>query len=359
MDGLEIAHRRLHAQHLVGPPLPDPVSVVRHFGAMQAQEYPVAKWSVAQRTRGIDDAQMQKLLDDGSILRTHVLRPTWHFVAADDLGWLLALTAPRVHAYNAYYYRQTGVDDAAAARATALAVDALRGGNHLTRAELATLFDEAGLPAKGIPLGYLMMRVELAGVIANGVMRGKQHTYSLVAERVPAPRPLEPDEALAELTLRYFTAHGPATTKDFAWWSSLTLAQIKRGLALVDGALTSDVVDGRTVWFRPGAAPAARPSALLLQGYDEYVVAFSDTKFAFNLAGASPAPGRYTLNSMMHPIAVDTQLVGFWRRIPQGRGLALELDLFARTTAAQRRALDEEIQRYGDYAGAPLTVTTV
>jgi hypothetical protein len=359
MDGLEIAHRRLHAQHLVGPPLPDPVSVVRHFGAMQAQEYAVAKWSVAQRTTGVDDAAMQKLIDDGSILRTHVLRPTWHFVAADDLGWLQALTGPRVQVFNRYYNRQHGLDDEVAARTNMLIAGALRGGNHLTRVEVGEVLAAGGFPATGNKLAYVVMRAELDGVVANGAMRGRQHTYALVEERVAAARALDPDAALAELTLRYFTAHGPATTKDFAWWSSLTLTQVKRGLALVGDALTSDVVDGRTVWFPPGAPPAARPAALMLQGYDEYVVAFSDTKCAFNLAGASPPPGRYPDNSTRHPIVVDSQLVGFWRRIAQERSLALELDLFAPTTAAQRRALDEEIQRYGAYAGAPLRVTTV
>lgn len=359
MDGLEIAHRRLHAQRLVGPPLPDPVSVVRHFGAMQAQEYAVAKWSVAQRTTGVDDAAMQKLIDDGSILRTHVLRPTWHFVAAEDLGWLQALTGPRVQVFNRYYNRQHGLDDEVAARTNKLIAGALRGGNHLTRVEVGEVLAAGGFPATGNKLAYVVMRAELDGVVANGAMRGRQHTYALVEERVAAARALDPDAALAELTLRYFTAHGPATVRDFAWWSSLTATQIKRGLDLVGDALACDVVEGRTVWFRPGAAPPPRPSALLLQGYDEYVVAFSDTKFAFNLGGGSPAPGRYPENSMMHPIAVDSQLVGFWRRTVKGRGLALELDLFGRITAAQRRALDKEIERYGAYAGVPLTVTTV
>ena len=128
MDGWEAAHRRLRSQHLSGPGLADPVAVVRHFGAIQAQEYPVAKWSVAQRTSGFDDAAVQRLIDGGAILRTHLLRPTWHFVAADDLGWMQALTADRVHVLNRYYYRQHGLDAEWFGRTNAVIAAALRGG---------------------------------------------------------------------------------------------------------------------------------------------------------------------------------------------------------------------------------------
>src|SRR5262245_21319948 len=110
MDGLEIARRRLDAQRLTGPSWPDPLAVVRGLGAVQAQEFTVAKWSIGQRCVGADDASVQRLIDDGQIVRTHALRPTWHFVAAQDLGWLQALTGPRVHIINGPYYRAHGLD---------------------------------------------------------------------------------------------------------------------------------------------------------------------------------------------------------------------------------------------------------
>ena len=224
MDGREVAHRRMRAQHLVGPPLPDPVAVVGHLGGVQAQEFPYALWGVTQRTAGFDVADVRKLVDEGAIVRTHALRPTWHFLAPEDLGWIQALTGPRVHAFNAYYYRKFGIDADSSAHTNALITGALRGGNHLTRKELAEL-----VGATGIKLAYVVMHAELDGLIVNGPMRGKQHTYALAAERIPAPRALSGDEALAELTRRYFSTHGPATIKDFVWWSSLTVAQIKRG----------------------------------------------------------------------------------------------------------------------------------
>jgi hypothetical protein len=351
MDGLEIAHRRLHGQHLSGSPLADPVAVVRHFGAMQAQEYAVAKWSVGQRTTGYDDAAVQRLVDEGAILRTHALRPTWHFVAAADIGWIQALTGPRVHAFNAYHYRQHGLDDEVSARTNKAITAALRGGNHLTRKELAAVVD-----ATGNRLAYVVMRAELDGLVANGPMRGKQHTYVLLSERVPNPSTMEPDEALAELTRRYFTSHGPATVKDFSWWSSLTVAQIRRGLDLVGSALSREELDGRTYWFAQGSPPARDPSPTVhvLQGYDEYTVAYSDSKYVVNLSRLPV--GTPNENMLIHPIVLDSQVVGFWRRFIERRALRVELALATTLTARQRRALDAAFARYADFAGVEVNV---
>jgi Winged helix DNA-binding domain len=338
MDGREVAHRRMRAQHLVGTPLRDPAAVVGHLGGVQAQEFRYALWGVAQRTTGFAVADVHKLVDDGAIVRTHALRPTWHFLAPEDLGWIQALTGPRVHAFNAYYYRQHGIDAESAAHTNALITAALRGGNHLTRKELGDL-----VGAAGNKLAYIVMHAELDGLIVNGPMRGKQHTYALAEERIPAPRELSGDEALAELTRRYFSTHGPATIKDFVWWSSLTVAQIKRGLALAGSALATTEINGLAFWYDHTAAQQdeVAPTARLLQGYDEYVVAYSNTKFAYNLGGLVADPQRYTDNMMFHPIIVDSQLAGFWRR-PQGR---LDLDVVTELTAEQRTALDAEVAR--------------
>jgi hypothetical protein len=338
VDGREVAQRRLRTQHLVGARLPDPVAVVRHFGAVQAQEYAYALWGVDQRTPGVGAAAMRRLIDDGDIVRTHALRPTWHFLAAEDVGWVQALTGPRVHAFNAYYYRHHGLDPASAEQTNRLITGALRGGNHLTRNELADVLAAGGFPATGNKLAYVVMWAELDGLIVNGPMRGKQHTYALVEERVPVPRELSGDAALAELTFRFFAAHGPATVKDLAWWSSLTVTQIKRGLDLVGSALESAVLDGLTVWFDP-AAPTdgdTAPTAFLLQAYDEYLVAYSNTKFAFNPDGIE------VQRALMHPVVVDGQLAGFWGRKSSGPEVGLQRTL----TVRQRKALDAELARY-------------
>jgi len=356
MDGLEIAHRRLHNQHLSAVPLADPVAVVRHFGAMQAQEYAVAKWSVAQRTSGFDDAAMQRAVNEGAILRIHALRPTWHFVAAADIAWIQALTGPRVHAFNAYYNRHHGLDDGLAAKANVVLTEALRGGNHLTRKELGEELGKAGVEATGNRLAYIVMRAELDGLITNGPMRGKQHTYALISERAPSAITLEPDEALAELTRRYFVSHGPATVKDFSWWSSLTVSQIKRGLDLAGSTLAHEVVDGRTYWFAPADPPRreSSPAVHVLQGYDEYFVAYTESRHVVNLAGL-PA-GTSNENLLIHPIVLDSQMIGFWRRAVDRDRITVEPTLAIKPNAGQRRAVEAAFARYADFVGVPVTV---
>jgi hypothetical protein len=228
----DIAQWRLHAQHLTGTPLKTAADVVGWLGAVQSQDYAGAKWAVAQRTNGLTDADLDQAFADGSILRTHVLRPTWHFVTPADIRWLLAVTKPRVHALNAYMYRQCELDETLLRRSSDVLANALVGGRQLTRTELGASLAQAGIVAEGIRLGYIIHYAELEAVICSGARRGKQFTYALLEERAPQAKRLDPDAALAELAKRYFTSHGPATLKDLTWWSSLTLAEARMAVEL-------------------------------------------------------------------------------------------------------------------------------
>jgi len=358
---------RLRNQFLAKATASDPASAVAWFGAMQAQEYAIAKWSVAQRVTGLDDAAVQRAVDDGRILRTHALRPTWHFVAASDLCWIQALTGPRVHAFSAYYYRLHGLDDATAERTNAVIVGALRGGKALTRPEIGVVLADAGLPATGNRLAYIVMRAELDGLIANGPMRGKQHTYALVAERAPVQTELHGDDALAELTRRYFTSHGPATVKDFAWWSSLTLTQVRHGIEVLGDELSSAEVAGRRYWWAAasttvdasGATPRAReravtPIAHVLQAYDEYAIAYKESRDLLNLAGLPVVlPNE---NTTVHLVVVDGQLVALWRSKAERGGISADLRPVRPLAAADRRDVMDAFARYATFAGIPVHV---
>jgi len=353
----EIARLRLRNQRLVGASAADPSAVVGWFGAMQAQEHAIAKWSIGQRAPGLDEAAVQRALDDGAILRTHALRPTWHFIAAADLRWIQALTGPRVHAFNGYYNRQHGLDDALAARASAVFSEALRGGHYRTRAELGELLIEAGLPpATGNKLAYVVMRAELDGLIASGPRRGKQHTYALVSERAPTQTVLEGDAALAELTRRYFASHGPATVKDFAWWSSLTLTQVRHGIALLGGELETVDVDGLRYLWSPATVDAAgaTPAAQVLQAYDEYVIAYTESRAVANAAGLPLNPGDE--NTTVHAVIVDGQLVALWRRHTRDAAIIATVRLLRPLTTRQRREIDAAFARYAAFAGVPVHV---
>jgi len=275
MTSLAIVQQRLHNQHLLGAPVARPDEVVQWFGAVQAQEYPGATWGIAQRMDGLTQSAIDQAFADGAILRTHVMRPTWHFVTPADICWLLKLTSPRVHAVNATYYRKLELDDDLLARSATVLTNALEGGKHLTRSELAAALEQAGIirtTDDRLRMTYLVMHTELEGLICSGAMRGKQHTYALLDERVPATRTLERDEALAELTRRYFTSHGPATVKDCAWWSGLSTTDVRAGLEMSRSQLETTVVSGKTYWFAPSmpSTPPAAPIAHLLPAYDEY-----------------------------------------------------------------------------------------
>jgi DNA glycosylase AlkZ-like len=358
MDSGEIVRMRLRNQRLVGAGDAEPAAVVAWFGAMQSQEYALARWSVGQRAPGLDDASVKRAVDEGRILRTHALRPTWHFIAAADLRWIQALTAPRVHAFNAYYYRTLGLDEGTAERTNAVIVDALRGGNHLTRKELGAVLVEDGLPAAN-KLGYVVMQAELDGLIANGPMRGNQHTYALVEERAPVQTELHGDAALAELTRRYFTSHGPATVKDFAWWSSLTLTQIRHGIALLGDELASAEVGGRRYWWAASTTVdgTGAPVGHVLQAYDEYVVAYTESRDV--VTRADPAFGPTSGNTSAHSVSLDGQLVAMWRPSVSPAAITAQVRPLRPLSTREHRRVAEAFARYSAFAGVPVQVQTL
>jgi hypothetical protein len=357
MDKQDIPHWRLRNLRLEGDPLAGPEDAVGWLCAVQSQDFGPAKWSLAQRTGGLGDAAVERAFADGAILRTHVLRPTWHFVLPADIRWLLELTAPRVHALNAYYYRQLGLDEDVLQRSGALLADALRGGVHLTRKQLAATLERGGIALGGFRLGYLLMHAELGGVVCSGAPSGRQQTYALLEERAPRAEPRTRDQALAELTLRYYTSHGPATVRDFGWWSSLTAADIRKGLELVGSRLQHEVVDGVAYWFA-GSAPATRPASPtvhLLQGYDEYVVGYSQSKPLLNLAGRTLIQDRPVFNGVA---ILDGQVAGHWKRTVNRDTVAFEVALYEPFDDAQAKALQAAADRQGDFLGLPATVAT-
>jgi hypothetical protein len=349
----ELAHRRLRSQRLSGDGCASPEEVVGCLVAVQSQDYAPAKWSLGQRSAGTGDDAVQAAFARGDFLRTHVLRPTWHFVAPADIRWLLELTGPRVHIQNGTLYRQPGLDAATRARSEVVLAEALRGGEQRTRRELGELLVAEGFGIEGFRLAYHLMSAELNGVVCSGAPRGKQQTYALLEERAPQARRLDPDEALAELTLRYFTSHGPATIKDLRWWSSLTVADIRRGLEMVGAKLERTEVDGVAYWSagEPAARPPA-PRAQLLQTYDEYVVGYSESRQVLDASGELRALMRD--EAMFSALAVlDGTAVGRWRRTLRKDAVEIELRHHVPLDGAGERALRDAAARHGEFLGLP------
>lgn len=361
MSPLSVARQRLAHQHLVDPAFDDPVHVVSALGAVQAQDFAGAKWAVAQRTTGVTEADVEQAFIDGRIVRTHLLRPTWHFVAAEDLRWIQSLTASRVHAVNAYQYRQMGVDAALVRRSHAVLEQVLQGGEALTRSEIAVAWQRAGIDAgDALRVGCLLMWAELDALICSGPRRGKQFTYALVDERLPPTPPLLRDEALAELARRYFSTRGPATLNDFAWWSGLTVGDGKRAVAMLGSALAQQVIGGTTCWcaepMRP-LRPRARP-AHLLPNYDEFFIGFRDRGAMLQRVGDAGLPNP-SQSVFANVVAIDGQLVGGWTREIGARGVTVAVKLATPLAPAEQRAVEGAAQRYARFLGLPVALATV
>lgn len=361
MPNLNIAHRRLYNQRISHPTFEQPEEVVRWLGAVQAQEYGPTLWSLGLRMRQANAATVEAAVADGRILRTHLLRPTWHFVTAADIRWVLALTAPRVHSLNAYMYRQLDLDERVLARSNEVIAQALAGGRQLTRNELGEALKQAGIEAQGMRLGYIVHFAELEALICSGARRGKQFTYALLSERAPQAKTLERDEALAELVRRYFASHGPATLKDFTWWSSLTLADAKTGVELAGSQLAAETIDEQVYWFDPATSPveqamveADEPQVYLLPIYDEFV-SHADRSAVFDPQYKELYDPQNNL-SYWHTVVIDGQIVGTWKRTFKKKSVEFQHRVFRPLSQAEEKAVAAAAQRYGDFHGLPVAM---
>ena len=353
MTAIDIPRQRLRNQHLTGPGLKYPAEVVSWLVAVQAQDYAGAKWALGLRMRRAVDQTVEQAFTAGTILRTHLMRPTWHFVSPADLRWLLALTAPRVHQSNAFQYRKLELDRAVLRRSAAALEQALRGGRQLTREQLRAVLRQSGVHTRGpLRLGYILMYAELEGTVCSGPRRGKQFTYALLEERVPPARALLREEALAELARRYFMGHGPATLRDLAKWSGLTIADARRGLEAVRGQLEQESAGGQTFWFAGSARPrkGGSPHVLLLPNYDEYTIGYRDHSAVIEMSH------RYDL-VYGHILVIEGRVAGTWRRTLRKSEVAIETNTFAPLTRAESRAVAQAADRYGAFLGLPVVMT--
>ena len=356
----ELISARLQNQQLVRSTRRDPAEVVAWLGAMQAQDFSGAKWAIGLRAPACHESSIDDAFNEGHILRTHVLRPTWHFVAATDIKWLLALSAPRVLANNAYYYKQLGLDTKVFNRSCAMMSRVLEGGEFKTRAELAVALKRAKVPADGLKLAYIMMHAELEGVITSGPRRGKQFTYALLSERAPTARLLDREEALAELVKRYFTSHGPATIRDFVWWSGLTAKDAEAGIAAVKPKLQQETIDGRTYWSAAGRRlPAKGCMALLLPTYDEYLIAYKDRSAVIDSSRAAANIVARSNGAFPNHLVIDGILEGSWRRELKGNSVMIEVAPYEKLTPAQTRAVMNAVDCYGEFLGLPASLSIV
>lgn len=359
MANQAIAYRRLINQGIARPNFDKPSEVVQWLGAVQAQDYGAAKWAVGLRMAGdATDATVEQAIAEGSILRTHVLRPTWHYVTPADIRGLLTLTGPRVDAACATYYRKLELDDATFKKSNTLIEKALQGGKQLTRAELGTVLQQGGVESQDLlRLTYLVMKAELVGLICSGANQGKQITYALLEERVPPSKPFNRDEALTDLVRRYFTSHGPATIADFVWWSGLTAADTRIGLDIVGGELAKEEIEGQTYWFSASESSKLdlSGSLYLLPNYDEYTVSYKDRGALVDEALTPILDGRGNI-LFNHVIVSDGLVVGTWKRTISKSKIVATVEPSRPLDPAETEALTAAATNFGRFMGLPVTL---
>jgi hypothetical protein len=361
MTTSDITWYRLHYQQIVAAQAKDPGGVVARLGALQAQDYPGAQWSIGLRLPdGAVEADIERAVADRSIVRTWPMRGTLHFVAAADVRWMLELLTPRVLAGSAARQRQLGLDDAIFARSKELFAQALAGGKQLTREEMYQTLERGGISPAGQRGYHLLWRNAQEGLICFGSHTGKQPTFTLLDEWIPGARHWEREEALAELARRYFTGHGPATMHDFCWWSGLLTADAKAGLEMAKPHLMPETVDGKVYWMSRGTPDAvaasrhAAPSVFLLPGFDEYLLGYTDRRAALDpLHAPKIVPGN---NGMfMATLVIDGRVAGTWKRTLRKQAVTVMGLPFAALSDAEERAIAVAAQRYGRFLGLPVT----
>jgi hypothetical protein len=349
----DIARWRLRSQRLTRPHAASAGAVVGHLLAVQAENPSQSAWAVAGRMEKPDAADLGGLLDSGAVLRTHVLRPTWHYVRAEDIVWLIEVTRPRVLKVTAQ--QLTELDDQALERATAAVLDSLATEGDLNRTQMAEALAARGVSASGHLLMILLAHLELQTLICSGKPAEGQHTYALLSDRVPSPRRLEREEALAELARRYFTGHGPATEKDLAYWGTLTVTDVRKGLNAVADGLEHFTHDGRTYWHAPGEPPAddQEPRGHLLQVLDEMYRGYQDSRYALDTAGLVPRMREPAVGMAL----VDGQLVAWMKRTVAKDRVEFALTPLRDLAPDEVGALEDAAERYGAFLGRPARLT--
>lgn len=347
MNSSDIRNLRLQNQKLINSSFEDAAGVVGWLGAVQSQDFPAAKWGLGLRIKNGTDADIEDAFNAGKILRTHVMRPTWHFVLPEDIRWMLRLTAPRVKKILASYDRRLELTEKLLSRCNKIFTKALKGGRSLTRKELGDELEKNKIAARTQRLAHILAHAELDGILCSGPRRGKQFTYAFLEERAPGlERKFDRDEALATLALKYFTSHGPAQPKDFSWWSGLSMKDSNDALGMIKSKLAHETINGKTYWFTNNKLHITPQNirAFLLSIYDEYTIAYRD-RSDFSNEGSVEKLIRMG-NALTAVVLVNGQVTGTWKRsIVKGKS-EIKTTLFRKLNRTEQKALQNAEDSY-------------
>lgn len=350
----DIAKIRLYKQQITNTKFTDAVDTVEWLGAVQAQEYAQTKWSLGLRLKNINDDDIERSFSEGKVLRTHLLRPTWHFVSAKDIYWLLELTAPRVQSANAFMYRKLELDSKVFNVCNNILENILQGRKQLTRNSINESFRKNNIVAQGHRLSYIMMNAELEGIICSGARQGNQFTYALLEERAKPTKQISRDEALAKLTTRYFKSRSPATVKDFSTWSGLSLIDCKKGIETIEDALKKETIEETEYYYLKDTKPINKvpDDIYLLPIYDEFIMGYKDRNAIMQFKNSLKFNPPFHYDSM---IVQNGQVIGTWKRTINKSSIDMKVQFFSSFDGKQKRAFDTAVQCFEEFHGSPVS----
>jgi hypothetical protein len=356
MTHSEISHHRLIAQKLYKTSSCLPQEIVKHFGAMQAQDYAMAKWAIGSRC-DFSEKEIEEVINSGKIIRTHILRPTWHFVSADDIYWMLEVSAPQIKKLAISGAKKFGVDEKKLSEINNTIEKLLSGNNHLTRDEIMQELNIKKTSKEDFLGAAIMMNAELDGLVCNGKMKGKQITYALLEERVPKPKTkLSKEEALAKLAQRYFESHGPATVSDFSWWSGFPPTICQKTINAIGLQLNHITIDNQQYWFKKDClnADSFRESVHFLPAFDEILISYKTREASFNTEHQSKV---FTNNGIFKPIILENgKVIGIWKRTVKKDHVRIETEFFKETESSKKEILFEGIKTFETYLGTKVVI---
>jgi len=342
----DVANTRLISQQINATKFKTAKGIVDWMGAMQAQDFNMAKWAIGLRLKNTTEQNIDAAINSGEIIRTHLLRPTWHFVSSDDIYWILELTAPRIKNFMKGRNISLGLSPDVLKKANKLTEKLLAANKSLTRKELIKELNKSKIETDNNRASHILLNAELEGIICSGKMNEKQTTYALLNERVEKPRPLKKEEALFKLASKYFKSHCPATLQDFVWWSGLSISDSKTALELIKSDFMSQKINTQEYWF-PNSFSVPKKfkeSIFLLPAFDEFLISYKDRSAAIILEHQKKA---FSNNGIFWPvIIINGKAVGVWKREIKKDKIIIETNFFY-----QQNKDEKQIQKAAEKFG--------
>ncbi|GAB1420898.1 winged helix DNA-binding domain-containing protein [Anaerolineales bacterium] len=358
MFSSEIGNKRLFNQGLMGEQFQSPEEVVKHLGAIQAQDYKQSLWAIGSRMRSAKVEMIEASIEKVSILRTWAMRGTIHYLPAEDTQWMLDLCASKILSGSKKRMQDLGLNNSIISRCEQIFRDAFRGEKALSRAYLLQLLEEAGIGTEGQRGYHILWHLGHRGVIAIGPMLGTQQSFILLEDRVKNMRSFSREEALITLVDRYFKSHSPATEQDFARWSGLNLTETRQGIEGIKDQLYQKEIDSILYYFHQDSLLPSRgsePVVKLLAAYDEFILGYKDRSMVLPVEHKDKiAPGN---NGVFQPVVVvNGAVVGIWKRQIKARYINIDLHAFSHFKSFED-AIQAEAEQYGDFMGLPVRLT--